>query len=75
MRYQSVRNSCRNCGEPAGSVSVSGLNWGVITVNSYCDVCANKKTCRCPSEFCRLEPENGAEMCPDLGEDEICGYR
>lgn len=31
--------------------------------------------CRCPTDWCRLEPDNGAEYCPDLGPDEFCGQR
>lgn len=34
-----------------------------------------KTACRCPTEWCRLEPDNGAEYCPELGPNEFCGYR
>lgn len=38
------------------------------------DMELEKKTCSCPSDWCRLEPDNGAEHCPDLRPDEACGY-
>jgi hypothetical protein len=34
-----------------------------------------KTACRCPTDWCRLEPDNGAEYCPDLEPGEFCGYR
>ena len=33
------------------------------------------RTCACPSEFCKLEPDNGAELCPELEPNEVCAYR
>jgi hypothetical protein len=34
-----------------------------------------KTACRCPTDWCRLEPDNGAEYCPDLGPNEFCAQR
>lgn len=36
---------------------------------------SEKTACRCPTDWCRLEPANGAEYCQDLRDDEFCGYR
>jgi hypothetical protein len=51
------------------------ISLGQEVIRYYCEKCANKKACRCPSDFCRLEADNFADMCPDLGEEEICGYK
>lgn len=34
-----------------------------------------KLPCRCPTDWCRLEPDNGAQYCPDLEPHEFCGMR
>lgn len=36
---------------------------------------SEKVACRCPTNWCRLEPDNGAEQCPDLEPHEVCAYR
>lgn len=33
---------------------------------------AEKSACRCPTDWCRLESDNGAEYCPELGPNEFC---
>jgi hypothetical protein len=34
-----------------------------------------KVACRCLTDWCRLEPDNGAEYCPDLEPNEFCAYQ
>jgi hypothetical protein len=68
-------NICCNCGAPAGDVVVMALVWGEEKPFHYCDPCADKKPCRCPSEFCRIDQDNCPELCPELRQNEICGYR